>query len=72
VIAPSIESIAFDAFGLGIRPDQTTGNDRAWFKGDKRELVSLHRFDKSPDIPVPLDQLDALRAFYRKLGTDQV
>jgi hypothetical protein len=59
-----INRISFDVTDWKIR--EKTSEIKIWDK-DCGEILSLNFFDKKPDIPVSLTQIDELRSFYRNL-----
>jgi hypothetical protein len=67
---PSIESVAFDTTQMTPLPDENTPDKHAWLTPE-RDLVLLNLFCKAPDVPARLDQIDALRAAYRKIANAQ-
>jgi len=64
---PSIDSLKFDTAGWTLK--ETSSEVMCW-TNPKAQVLSLHFFNKPPDIPCALMDLDTLRAMYR-LGLSQ-
>jgi hypothetical protein len=67
---PSIESLTFDTTGMTVFSSENTPDQRVWLTPDQ-DPVLLNRFCLAPDVPAKLDQIDALRAAYRRIVNAQ-
>jgi hypothetical protein len=61
---PTLDSLRLDVTAW--KPVKSSRTERVWRRGDDEEL-SLHLFESPPDIAAPLDDVEALRTFYRSM-----
>jgi hypothetical protein len=58
---PTLDSLRLDVSSW--QPVKSATDERSWRRGEDDEL-SVHLFRSPPDIGAPLDDVEALRAFY--------
>lgn len=67
--SPDIHSITFTHLGWDDRTDNES--ELSWSSPDYPALLTISYFNKRPDLPCVVTELDTLRSFYRKMVQQQ-